>query len=70
MCDNMVTQYVPRGWDYRAIDLPCGSTSIHGDRLLCERCENDHAKQAQLRQIDENADADNAWLRSAGWGEI
>ena len=38
-CGQKVTQYVLRGWTTRAIDMSCGSTSVHGDVLLCPACE-------------------------------
>ena len=38
-CKNMVSQFVPRGYDYREVSLPCGSTSIHGTSLVCDSCE-------------------------------
>jgi hypothetical protein len=39
ICNNTLVQYVPSGWDYKAITMACGSTSIHGDPLYCEACE-------------------------------
>lgn len=38
MCKNLVSQHVPRGYGYKEVKLPCGSTSIHGDQLLCADC--------------------------------
>lgn len=70
MCENKVIQYVPRGYDYRAVESRCGSTGIHGQRLLCDACQSNSAVRENLRRQDANADADNAWLRSAGWGEM
>ena len=37
-CENKVTQYVPKGYGYKAVEMRCGGTSIHGDVLLCEGC--------------------------------
>jgi len=68
-CTNTVTQYVPRGYDYKAVESPCGSTGIHGERLQCESCERDPVKQEEHKRIMDDADHDNAWLASAGWGE-
>jgi hypothetical protein len=39
ICDNKVSQYVPKGWDYVEVTLKCGNTSIHGTPLYCEQCE-------------------------------
>lgn len=62
-CKNTVVMYIPKGYDYRPVTLKCGNTNIYGEQEFCENCEQDsnHA---------ESIDADNAWLRSAGWGEI
>jgi len=38
-CHNKVSQFIPRGFFYKEIFTPCGSTSIQGDTLLCEECE-------------------------------
>jgi len=64
MCDNIVYQYVPCGYDYREVESKCGTTGIHGELLLCDKCE--HTRERR----EANSDADNAWLRSAGWGEM
>jgi hypothetical protein len=37
-CKNQVSQFVPRGYGYREVLLPCGSTSIHGTTLICDQC--------------------------------
>jgi hypothetical protein len=37
-CENKVTQYVLRGFGYKAVEMRCGSTSVHGDVLLCDEC--------------------------------
>lgn len=38
-CQNKVDQFVQRGWEIRKIEMRCGSTSVHGDVLLCPSCE-------------------------------
>jgi len=55
---------VPKGWDYKIVDYRCGSTGVYGQMILCEKCESQREHRESL------AEADNAWLRSAGWGEI
>lgn len=40
-CDTPVTVYGPRGWTYRTVELPCGSTGPNGDVVQCERCATD-----------------------------
>lgn len=44
-CDATVTLYVPRGYDYREIERPCGSTGPDGNVVQCERC----ARNPRLR---------------------
>ncbi len=69
MCDNTVTLYAPRGHDYKAYDIKCGNTDHNGDRAICDTCASDHAKMAEIKRHEANVKADNAWARSAGWGE-
>ena len=64
MCDNKVSEWVPKGYDYKEYVSTCSSTGSRGQLLLCDKCEN------QREAREENSEADNAWLRSAGWGEI
>lgn len=37
-CQNLVSQWVPKGYDYTEVQLKCGSTGIHGDELICGEC--------------------------------
>lgn len=39
-CKNTVSQFIPKGFDYKEVELPCGSTSIQGGVLLCDGCEH------------------------------
>lgn len=73
MCDKEAFYYVPRGYDYKEIQTTCGSTTYqrgHVVTVFCADCENDEQVQAEHEARLEDSDADNAWLRSAGWGEI
>ena len=70
MCENTVTYYVPKGYDYKEVVGTCGRTGYDGNRLLCHECRNDPAIMQALEIHDENAAADNALLKSAGWGEM
>lgn len=70
MCDEQVSYFVPRGYDYREVFVKCGHTDPHGGRAVCEKCEADPAEMAEIERHEENMAADNAWLRSAGWGEM
>lgn len=44
-CANQVSQWVPRGYGYKEIKLKCGSTSMHGDQLLCDDCRDSVEQQ-------------------------
>ena len=45
ICKNKVCQYIPNGtMDWREIELPCGSTGMDGERLMCDEC----TKQAEV----------------------
>ena len=70
MCDEQVSYFVPRGYDHREVFVKCGHTDPHGGRAICETCEVDPAEMAEIERQEENMAADNAWLRSAGWGEM
>jgi len=64
-CNNQVTFYIPRGYDYREVNVKCGNTAPDGSRALCDDCPKD-----KYESHDKNVEAGNAWLRSAGWGEM
>ena len=70
MCRNEVTFYVARGYDSRAIELRCGNTDPHGGTVICKTCLGDPNEMRRIREHKENVAADNAWLRSANWGEM
>lgn len=67
MCENKVRFYTPKG---RELLLQCGRTGMHGERVICEKCRNNADTMRDIRDHEENMAADNAWLRSAGWGEM
>ena len=54
MCDNNVSFFVPRGFDYKEILVPCGRTDPFGGLALCD----DHHRQRQqlLTNSDEPED--------------
>ena len=37
-CTNMGEQVGPTKYDYKVVEMRCGSTGIHGDGLYCEDC--------------------------------
>jgi hypothetical protein len=67
MCDNRVSYYIPRGYDYREFFVKCGNTDPHGGRAVCDDCE---AKYGDEIFAEEKAVAADNWAsRSAGWGD-
>lgn len=40
MCNEKITFYVPKGYDYSPYDVKCGNTDPYGDLALCPSCEN------------------------------
>jgi|TARA_R110000737_G_scaffold186000_1_gene209121 hypothetical protein len=69
-CENKVSYYVPRGYDYREVFVKCGNTDPYGNRAICEECDSDPVKMKRIEMHEANVAADNAWLKSAGWGEM
>ena len=67
MCDNKVSYL---GYDYRETMVKCGLTDPFGDRAICNSCYYDPIEMESInRQEAEIEAADNAWARSAGYGE-
>ena len=54
MCDNKVSFFVPRGFDYKEILVPCGRTDPFGGLALCEK--HDRQRQQLLTNSDEPED--------------
>ena len=44
-CKNKVSQFVPKGYGYKEVKLPCGSTDIHGGQLICDECEEQASRE-------------------------
>ena len=70
MCDNLVSYWVPRGFDYREVQTKCGNTDYYGQEAICDDCAADPRARADLERRARLTAADNAWARSAGWGEF
>ena len=48
MCDNHVTYYYPKGFDYIEVKAKCGNTNPYGGLALCEDCEHERtAREAR-----------------------
>ena len=69
-CSNLVTYYIPRAFHYREHKVRCGQTDYRGDRAVCDVCAGDKYVMDQIRNAESALEADNAWLKSAGWGEM
>jgi hypothetical protein len=69
MCDNQVSYYIPKGYDYREVFVKCGNTDYHGERAICDTCSQDPQTMQHIKNQEANIAADNAWAKSAGWGE-
>lgn len=70
MCTNQVTYFVVRGYSHKEVQVQCGTTDPYGGRAQCDSCQKSKAAREQHERIMANSEADNAWLKSAGWGEI
>lgn len=70
MCDNQVSYFVPKGFGYKEVFIKCGNTDIYGDRAQCDHCQNSAKARAENQRILDDAEHDNAWLHSAGYGDI
>lgn len=66
MCEERISYWIPKGYDYAEVKVQCGRTDPHGGVALCEDHVHDEGVRAHLASVE----ADNAWLKSAGWGEI
>ena len=69
-CKNSVDVVVQGRYDSKIVEFQCGNTDHHGHRVTCDSCLNDPQEMQAIRNNQANADADNAWLASAGWGEM
>ena len=69
ICNNKVEFYVPRGYDYKRVEVKCGNTDPFGERAICDNCANNPNEMRSIERHEESIASDNAWLRSAKWGE-
>jgi hypothetical protein len=71
-CKNKVSYMVERGnsMQYREIFLRCGETDPNGERCICGECRSNPNTMESIRNHQANVEADNAWNKSAGWGEL
>ena len=72
-CDNPAFYFVERGYSYKEVETRCGSTITkrgHVDKAFCDECANNKQKMTEHENRLRVSEEDNAWLASAGWGEI
>ena len=69
-CENEVEFQVESGLDYKTVYAKCGNTNPYGKRTICDDCRSNPKIMEEIRRNQANVDADNQWLRSAGWGEM
>tara|TARA_R100001086_G_scaffold146404_2_gene77451 strand:+ start:184 stop:399 length:216 start_codon:yes stop_codon:yes gene_type:complete len=69
-CTNKVEYWVVRGVQCKKVLVPCGKTDPYGERSICDTCSKDARTMREIEQHEESVAADNAWLRSAGHGEM
>lgn len=69
ICDKFETYHIPRGWDYKEVKTKCGNTKTDGSRAICPSCASNPKRMAEIRKVEAEVESDNAWSRSAGWGD-
>ena len=69
-CENEVGYFTGEMPNYTERLVKCGTTDPYGERCICDDCRNDPKIMESIRNHQANVDADNQWLRSAGWGEM
>mgnify|MGYP003656416337 CR=1 FL=1 len=69
-CNNKEEYSIPTTYYYRHVSTKCGNTKADGRRAICDECRDNPVKMREIEDIQVCVDKDNAWLRSAGWGEI
>ena len=69
-CENKVSNYVPQGYDNKEVFVKCGNTNWFGNRAICDKCGSNPVILKSIVQHETIVAADNAWLKSAGWGEM
>lgn len=68
-CDNKVSYWVPRGYDYREVKVRCGLTNPHGGRAICDECAADANTMRAIERDERIIEADNQIAKMSGWGE-
>tara|TARA_R100000687_G_C6309120_1_gene99599 strand:+ start:203 stop:421 length:219 start_codon:yes stop_codon:yes gene_type:complete len=69
-CENEVSYFTGEMPNYTERLVKCGTTNPYGKRTICDDCRSNPKIMEEIRRHQANVDADNQWLRSAGWGEM
>ena len=69
-CENEVSYFTGEMPNYTERLVKCGNTNPYGKRTICDDCRSNPKIMEEIRRHQANVDADNQWLRSAGWGEM
>lgn len=65
MCDNKVSYYVPKGYNYRKTTVKCGLTDPHGGRATCDTCASDPDIRRHIDNHEANIAYDE-WVTNRG----
>lgn len=57
-CGKKIEVAVPRGWDYRMITVPCGSTSYTGGVNQCDCCADKYGTPPPPREDEGDLEYD------------
>jgi hypothetical protein len=69
-CENEVSYFTGEMPNYTERLVKCGTTDPYGERCICDECQSNPKIMEEIRRHQANVDADNQWLRSAGYGEM
>ena len=70
MCQNTTSYFAVYRGRTVEVEIQCGNIDQYGRRCLCDVCDSLPHKREEQRVLEQKHGADNAWLRSAGWGEL
>ena len=69
-CENEISYFTGEMPNYTERLVKCGTTNPYGERTICDECQSNPKIMEEIRRHQANVNADNQWLRSAGWGEM
>ena len=66
-CGKKITEYIPRGYDYKEVTVRCGSTSPSGYPYLCVECEVTDGHRDWRREAEEAGETWDPEPEVGGW---